>query len=360
MTEKKEEEKEQKKEDQEKNSDKKDYLSKAKRVSIFDKYSSLASLIKPIDLTSIYSHSIPTSKMGLGHFLESYITKSAPELTSSRLSLNKEINILASDLLKTSPEKDEEVFKKKYEELLKKVKLEYLASRVNQEAEKKLYRSKAFVNKFESAEMCNTVVISIDIRRSTDLMLKAKNPGLFSAFITTLSHKIIDIIKDNYGVIDKFTGDGILAFFPEFFSGPDAYYFALKTANECHECFAIFYKESRKCFTTVLKDVGLGIGIDSGKVHLQVINVNLTIVGTPVVYACRLSGAGPGITLINQTALEEIEKLYDKHISIKESEIDIKHEGLILAYIVDINFKAIEPKIPDWNEFPDDKPEKEK
>ncbi len=64
--------------------------------------------------------------------------------------------------------------------------------------------------------------MSIDIRRSTDLMLKAREPRLFADFVTGLCSKLKNLIVNNYGVFDKFTGDGVLAFFPDFYSGPDA------------------------------------------------------------------------------------------------------------------------------------------
>jgi class 3 adenylate cyclase len=66
-------------------------------------------------------------------------------------------------------------------------------------------------------------------------------------------------IIGNLGVFDKFTGDGILAFFPEFYSGPDAGYLAIQAADACHKVFADHYTNSRKCFISVLKDTGLGI-----------------------------------------------------------------------------------------------------
>jgi len=37
----------------------------------------------------------------------------------------------------------------------------------------------------------------------------------------------MNIVRKHFGVVDKFTGDGILCFFPEFFCGLDAGYYAL-------------------------------------------------------------------------------------------------------------------------------------
>ncbi len=282
------------------------------------------------------------------------------ELTQPFIELQKDINILQEEILKTPEREQLENYQEKITELEKYKRLRHLYNSVNSKAREKLSKSQSFVGKFESDKPLESVVVSIDIRRSTELMLKAKTPNHFAQFITDLCKKLTDIIIENYGVIDKFTGDGILAFFPNFYSGKDSYYYALKSANDCHYFFQKHYEESRTCFTTILKDIGLGIGIDSGLVNLAKINNELTVVGTPVVYACRLSGTDPGITLVNQSAMETISNLYSKHIRIEDSEIPIKHEGRVLGYLIDLNFKAIEPEIPDWKKFPDDKTEDKK
>ncbi len=90
--------------------------------------------------------------------------------------------------------------------------------------------------------------------------------------------------------------------FPEFFSGKDAGYYALAAADACHATFEKHYRAHRNSFRSVLKDVGLGIGVDYGECHLVLVAGNLTIVGSPVVYACRLGGAPAGLTLLNQPA----------------------------------------------------------
>ena len=95
-----------------------------------------------------------------------------------------------------------------------------------------------------------------------------------------------------------------------FFSGEDAGYRVVKAAEECHAAFTQHYSANRKCFTTILKDTGLGIGIDYGKVRLVRVRGELTVVGTPVVYSCRLGGAKAGHTLLNQPAYEEVFERY--------------------------------------------------
>ncbi len=114
-----------------------------------------------------------------------------------------------------------------------------LISQVNDEARKKLFESENFRSLFESVSECESYVLSIDIRRSTELMLKAKHPRLFEKFIVSLCRGLSEIIMGNYGIFDKFTGDGILSFFPDFFSGNDAGLLAIKSSLECHRFFAL-------------------------------------------------------------------------------------------------------------------------
>jgi len=279
------------------------------------------------------------------------------ELENQIDNLRKELNdaLNALNEVKTDKEKLASKIKEsdeKKKELIKKENLRHLLSRVNGKARKKLFDSDEFRNLFSVNKIYKLVVMSIDIRRSTDLMLKAREPKLYAEFITSLCKRLANIIIENYGVFDKFTGDGILAFFPYFYSGPDAIFYALKSADESHEVFKKHYDEHRHCFSTVLKDVGLGIGIDCGDAYLTTINNELTIVGEPVVYACRFSAVEHGKTILNQPAYEEVKLMYQDHCQLRESEINVKHEGPAYAYLVDsINYQALEISPPNWDEL---------
>jgi len=274
--------------------------------------------------------------------------------------LRKENRRLTQEIVKKTEAEEErteeiEELKKNIKELYKKNRLQHLMSKVNESAKAKLIESEEFRNLFEKSEQCNTVVMAVDIRRSTELMLKAREPQLYADFIISLCSDLTRIILNNYGVFDKFTGDGILAFFPDFYSGEDSPYWALKAAYECHNCFSMHYQANRRCFISILTDVGLGIGIDYGKSHLVNIQDGITVIGSPVVYACRMSGAEAGQTLLNQPAYEVTSQKFGEFINFQESVIDIKHEGSTLAYIATLSKKIYEPKLPDWLSTPPSK-----
>ena len=224
----------------------------------------------------------------------------------------------------------------------------FLMTQVHPQAFKLLDESEEFRNNFISMKELSGFVVSIDIRRSTELMLKARRPDKFAYFISELCAQLAGIIVDNFGVFDKFTGDGILAFFPEFYSGEDAGYYALTAAGNCHQAFESWYRGNRQVFYSVIKETGLGIGIDYGSFSLVQVSGGLTIVGVPVVYACRLGGAPAGSTLLNQPAFEMISEKYGSSFSLDETELVLKHEGPTLAYSVHAADRPYQPTIPAW------------
>jgi len=267
--------------------------------------------------------------------------------------LKLEKNDLLKKLVKETNHKEKLIkeFEEKSAGLEAKEKTNHILSRITGQAGNKILEGDILYASFEDGTNCDSVVVSIDIRRSTELMLKAKTPKQFSLFITELSKKLSGCIIDNYGIFDKFTGDGILAFFPKFYSGDNAIIRALKAAELCHEIFDDHYNKSRSSFNVFIKDVGLGIGIDYGNVTLVNTSSELTVVGIPVVYACRMSGANAGDTLLNQGAKDEILNLIPDNIKIVETELFIKNEGTAVAYNVDVNVSVYNNlKDPEWTQ----------
>lgn len=243
--------------------------------------------------------------------------------------------------------KDEKKRTENIRELENETLKKYLLSRLSQKAQEKK-REKNFLDVFRLNSNHKSVVVSIDIRDSTQLMLNAKTPELFAEFISDVSEKISKVVKENYGIPDKFTGDGLLCFFPEGYSGEDAIYYALKASAAAHKLFETEYKKHYDKFSVVKSDVGLGIGIDYGDVYFAPICQEPTIVGKPVVYACRLSAAPAYHTYLNQPAFECVEMKYSHLYSFDTHTISFKNQGSMVAYDVDLNFDAISPKEPDW------------
>jgi class 3 adenylate cyclase len=276
------------------------------------------------------------------------------KLEKTIVDLRREANDLAKETQRAKAsakekEKASKQFQANMKQLLEKQQLGFLLRGVNENAQKLLLKSDEFRKKFLETPQCNAFIMSIDIRRSTELMSKARSPQQFAIFMTTLCTELESVIKKNYGVVDKFTGDGVLAFFPDFYSGKDAGFYVVSVADQCHKIFEEKYSEFRSSFISVLKDVGLGIGIDYGTSYLVQIAGGLTVVGAPVVYACRMSGAPAATTLLNQPGYEKISERFSSHCFFQETEIEIKSEGKTIAYKVQLNGKEYSPLTPTWS-----------
>jgi len=280
------------------------------------------------------------------------VNSRATELEAEVAQLKKDIR-QKIEALRTkeadSETKDREIatLKEEFHALQTKEQLAYLLNRVSSAAHSKLILDDQFRQRFRTGEPCNVYVMSIDIRRSTELMLKARDPRLFAEFMITLAGGLRHLVLQNYGVFDKFTGDGVLAFFPDFYSGDDAGYRVLSASAQCHARFFEHYQRNRAAFTSVLLDTGLGIGIDYGKTQIVEIGGEFTVVGAPVVYACRMSSAEAGQTYVNQPAFDQLFQRYAA-FDFAETELMIKHEGRTLAYSVRPNGKEFTPSLPEW------------
>jgi len=321
---------------------------------LFDDSKIVSSLGKSLD--ELFIELTPDEKFKGGYPRLKWLDNSSVD---KQLTLEKEINELKKELKvafseysldKSNSNQTIEKLEKLNNELLSKEKISHILARLCDEGKEKLLSDDSFRYEFNDAKCCDSVVVSIDIRRSTELMLKARKPELFSKFITELSQKLRNVILVNFGIFDKFTGDGILAFFPKFYSGEVAIIRALKASEECHLIFKEHYRNSRECFNVFINDIGLGIGIDYGNVTLVNNENELTVVGIPVVYACRMGGAKAGQTLLNQPAKEEIARLCENYIKITETELIIKNEGPALAYLVEVHKSSYKLPKPKWAE----------
>jgi len=252
---------------------------------------------------------------------------------SDALNTRKEISQLKDDL----------------KELQTKERLRHVITRVNEEARQKLFNSDKFAALFAESNECDAVILAIDIRRSTELMLRALSPELYAEFITALTEKISDCITGNFGIFEKFTGDGALAFFPDFYSGADSLLWSLNTAEECHKIFREHFDEYREYFHDDMVETGFGIGIDCGRIFITSINGDLSIVGEPVVYACRYSAAPAGKTWLTGRAYIDARKLYGEKLCLSDVNVDIKHEGNATGYEIAGLFGLGKGKKPDWD-----------
>jgi class 3 adenylate cyclase len=292
---------------------------------------------------------LPTTVVGSSTFVprsdrEAQLEKETADLKNEIRELHR---VLAAEI-RSGQGREETLAKLRAtgEDFEHKQKLTYIAARLRDDAAQVFLASRDYQDQFFSHDDRRTYVMSIDLRRSTDLMLKAREARLFAEFIIGLSTGLRDVVFAHHGIFDKFTGDGILAYFPEFHTGDDAGYHAVAAAIESHERFADHYRQYRSSFDVVLslRNVGLGIGIDYGDVQFVDAGPDLTIVGKPVVYACRLAATRAGTTLLNQRAYEMVVERWSDAYVLREDEIEIKNEGWVVAY--QASFNQHRPRMP--------------
>jgi len=75
---------------------------------------------------------------------------------------------------------------------------------------------------------------------------------------------------------------------------------------------------------------------------------DFTVVGKPVVWACRMGGAPAGTTLLNQGAFGPIFERYSAYCDLEETELEVKHLGPAFAYRVKMNRKQLNAAPPSW------------
>jgi hypothetical protein len=214
-----------------------------------------AKLLEPIKLplasdyaklfAGIGSLQLPTSTETMVSVSFDEDNKLREEINTLRRNVAEHAKALAAATSGSEEQKREiEHLRSTIEQLQEKERLGFLLERVHPDAQQQLRMSREFQERFLATQECSAYVLSVDIRRSTELMLKARTAEKFAEFISGLAIELTEIVVNSLGVFDKFTGDGILAFFPDFFSGPDAAYRVLAAADRCHAAFEKRYHRS--------------------------------------------------------------------------------------------------------------------
>lgn len=150
-----------------------------------------------------------------------------------------------------------------------------------------------FVNKLSNSD---SIVMVADIRKSQDLMTYGPSADFFRDKILEFTTQMRKIIKDNYGIFDKFTGDGFLCYFNsslcEHFK-KDYYTQMIKACKEILNFSDTFFQEWVKQIRKLPPNSsGLTIGVDSGIIKFRDLDNHLFAIGDAIVWANRMSSAG--------------------------------------------------------------------
>ena len=153
--------------------------------------------------------------------------------------------------------------------------------------------SDGFVEKISSSD---TIVLVADIRKSQDLMTYGPDADFFRDKILEFTTEMRKIIKNNYGIFDKFTGDGFLCYFNSYLCeqfNKDYYDQLVIACQEIMNFSSSFFNDWVKHIRKLPPNSsGLTIGIDSGIVKFRDLDNHLFAIGDSIVWANRMSSAG--------------------------------------------------------------------
>ncbi len=173
-----------------------------------------------------------------------------------------------------------------------------------------------------------TFTLSLDLRKSTSLMDQVEQPGAFAIWLETLSELCREIVHDNGGIFDKFTGDGVIAHFavaydPNEKIPPSNYDFAVSwpkvqtqaaAALTCGCELVRAVQELLKLLQPLLRfDIGtagpsVGIAFDDASWSLDR-DGRPIVVGKGVVNACRITAAPAGSIEVANNVVRFIKRM---------------------------------------------------
>jgi class 3 adenylate cyclase len=170
------------------------------------------------------------------------------------------------------------------------------------------------------------VVVAFDIRKSTAVMREAVHFVLFASAIGEFVEKAREEIRLAQGWWDKFTGDGLLAYWP-YKTGPRQT--PAEAANTAFDVCARLLTRFAEVVVPLLRrnsrnfaaGIGLSIGVDAGPTYMVKMAGDLTIVGFPVVGAVRMVAAADSWEIIVNSYLGEfIERRHELFPAVRSIE----------------------------------------
>lgn len=201
------------------------------------------------------------------------------------------------------------------------------------------YRVLEIVNESFLKNMSNSdsIVIVGDIRHSQDLMTYSPSPELYEHYILKLSEEAEKIIKNEYGIFDRFTGDGFICYFNKYVSERfklDYYESAISVCRKIREIsYSIISEWVSKIRKVPSEPIGLSIGVDTGKVSYSEKNGNLYAIGDACVWATRMCSAGrAGDIVVNNLPYQHL--LTTTSLSFEKADFHTKDGEKFTAHMV--------------------------
>lgn len=168
---------------------------------------------------------------------------------------------------------------------------------------------------FEAAgKRRNVTVLFVDLSDYTKLAQQVNDEDLYELVQQYINLLANDVYKYE-GMVDKFTGDGLMALFGAPIAHENNAELAVRSALDMVEDVGELSRKSKELLTS---DLRVHIGIHSGPVIIGGIGsnnmMNYTAIGDMVNLAQRLeNAASPGIILVSEAVYRQTRRLFDFH-----------------------------------------------
>jgi len=163
-----------------------------------------------------------------------------------------------------------------------------------------------------STDKLGFVIMSLDIVGSTKLAT-AMNPKKYARLISVILFELSEVVPKFHGHVLKYTGDGIIAYFPE----P-----SFITKNDLAlDCALTLRALVHKTLDPILKEreyptINLRIGLDAGEAYIETIGSPETkqhkdIIGSVVSLAAKIQASGqPGNICLGATVFRNLHTMW--------------------------------------------------
>ena len=165
-----------------------------------------------------------------------------------------------------------------------------------------------------------TIVVYGDIRRSQDLMTYTLDKQLFEQMMIKFLDITRTLLDKNFGIFDKFTGDGFLAYFNE--------YICTSQNKKFIDCFLDFSKQYIEANISLFtewkkhvrklpdKEIMVSLGADLGIVYFGDHSGHLVCISDAIVWAERMcSASSAGEIYVNNLLATAIDSRKDIKLS---------------------------------------------